>query len=99
MPAPDITLVKAFCRVDDESFDPQLPTLINSATDMASHITGRDYRTEVMPAAVQQWVCANVASALKDVDALTTGMIVNTNPLVDRLLDPYRTYQWSPPEI
>lgn len=97
MPAPDIALVKAWCSIDGTEFDAQLPMVIDSATRLASHMTGRDYLSEEMPTPVQQWVCAQVASTLPYREAIITGAIVAANPLVDRLLDPYRTYQWTPP--
>lgn len=90
MPAPDSSLVKAWCRIDDQ-FDEILPMMIESATLLASHATGHDYAAEEMPTPVQQWVAANVAHWIENPAAAS-----DRSPILPGLLDPFRTYQWTP---
>lgn len=89
MPAPAIDFVKAWGRIDGDEFDTILPTLIASATALASHETGVDYGTEIMPEPVQHWVTANVSYWVKNPDA-ALDRTMNPSPFLDRLLDPYR---------
>ncbi|WP_028310977.1 head-tail connector protein [Derxia gummosa] len=87
MPAPDLALVKSWCRIDGTEFDGQLPTMVTAATAMASHETGIDYLTEEMPEAVQQWCAAVVSHWLSN-----PGSEAAPSPFMARLLDPHRTY-------
>ena len=95
MPAPDLALIKTWCRIDSAAFDTILPTMIESATALASHETGVDYSTEAMPEAVQMWVAANVGYWVNQPDAGTDKKI-EPSPFLSGLLDPYRLYDWSP---
>ena len=94
MPSPSSDLVKAWCRIDGTDFDAVLPTMIASAVMLASHETGVDYITESMPEAVQQWCAAQVAFWIESPSAAIDRQLFRS-PYVDRLLDPYRTYNWS----
>lgn len=91
MAAPDTALVKTWCRIDGDEVDAILPTMIASATALASHECGVDYTTVAMPEAVQQWVAANV-SYWFDFPAAASDKKVDPSPFLARLLDPYRTY-------
>ena len=96
MAAPDLSLVKAWCRIDGAEFDDILPTLIASATAMASHETGVDYTTATMPESVKHWLCAHVKYWLDAPDAAGEREMVKS-PFLAGLLDPYRTFNWTPP--
>jgi len=96
--APDNALVKTWCRIDGTEYDAILPTMISSATAMASHETGVDYLTVAMPAAVQQWVCAQVSYWI-DNPAAASERKSDPSPFLAGLLDPYRTYNWTPPVV
>lgn len=95
MAAPDLSLVKAWCRIDGTEFDAILPTMIASAASLASHETGVDYTTATMPEAVQQWVCANVSYWINNSDAASDKR-ADPSPFLAGLLDPYRTFNWTP---
>lgn len=88
MAAPDISLVKAWCRVDGTEFDAVLTVLIAGATALAQNLTGADYATAEMPAAVQMWVCVHVKYWLDNPEDDRNKPLAN----VDGLLDPYRAY-------
>jgi hypothetical protein len=90
MPAPSTDLVKTWCRIDGAEFDSLLPTLIASATSVASNETGVDYMTDAMPESVQIWVAANVSYWINNPDA--AGTKANPSPFISGLLDPYRVY-------
>jgi len=91
MAAPDISFIKAHCRIDGVEFDAILPTMIASATAVASHETGNDYVTEDMPASVQIWCAAQVGHWLVTPEAVVSGQAYK-NPFLNGLLDPYRVY-------
>lgn len=94
MPSPSPDLIKSWCRVDGTDFDAILPTMISAAVALASHETGVDYVAEAMPEAVQQWCSAQVAYWIESPSAASERQMFRS-PYVDRLLDPYRTYDWS----
>lgn len=89
MPQPDIELIKHMARIDDARFDALLPTLIESATSLASHELGTDYETEDMPVSVQQWVAAHVSYWINNPDAAADRKS-EPSPFLDGLLDPHR---------
>lgn len=92
MPAPDLQFVMDWCRVDSgNGFDSILPTLIQSATLLASHETGRDYTAEEMPEPVQAWVAAQCAYWINNPEAGSDKKVM-PSPFHAGLLDPYRTY-------
>lgn len=91
MPAPDIQVIKDWCRISDDAFDGILPGLIATATVLAGHETGHDYTTEAMPAPVQTWVAAQCAYWIDQPAAATERAMVKST-FLDGLLDPYRTY-------
>lgn len=91
MAAPETALIKTWCRIDGDEFDAILPTMITSATALASHETGVDYSSETMPASVQQWVAANVSYWIRNPDAASSGK-VDPAPFLCALLDPHRLY-------
>ena len=95
MPAPELSFVKPWCSIDGDAFDSVLPTMIASATALASHETGVDYTVEVMPEAVQQWVAANVGFWIDNKNAGSDKKL-EPSPFLAGLLDPYRLYDWSP---
>lgn len=92
MPAPDINLIKIWARIDGTEFDALLPTMIASATVVASHETGVDYTVEAMPEAVQQWCAANVSYWINHPEAASERR-ADPSPFLAGLLDPYRTYR------
>ena len=94
--APDIAIVKTWCRIDGAEFDDILPAMIASATALASHETGVDYAVQTMPESVVQWVCCNVSYWINNPDAATTRK-ADPSPFLAGLLDPYRTFNWTPP--
>lgn len=96
MAAPDIALVKLWSRIDGTEFDNLLPTMIASATALASHECGVDYTVEAMPEAVQQWVCAVVGWWLSNPD-MPAASRNETPAFLARLLDPCRSFNWTPP--
>lgn len=89
MAQPSMELVKHMARIDDTRFDVVLPTLIESATALASHEIGVDYQAEVMPAPVQQWVAAHVSFWINNPDAAAERKC-EPSPFLEGLLDPYR---------
>lgn len=89
MALPDETAVREWCRIDDGQFDDVLPMMISGATNMASHITGRNYLNEVMPDNVQMWCAAVVSHWLSNPDAQAKNEIA---PFLDRMLDSERKY-------
>ena len=91
MALPDLQVVKDWCRITDDAFDNTLPTLIEAAAALAGHETGKDYTTAPMPAPVQTWCAAQVAYWIDQPAAATERPMVKS-PLLDGLLDPYRTY-------
>lgn len=91
MPAPDINLVTAWARIDGDLYAAVLPTMIDSATALASHETGVDYTVEEMPKAVQQWVAAMVSFWVNNPDAASDQRL-EPSPFLARQLDPYRKY-------
>lgn len=91
MPAPDINLVKSWARIDGNEFDGVLPTMIASATAVASHEVGVDYSLEEMPESVQAWCAAQVAHWLEN-PAAAVEKASDKNPFLNGLLDPYRVY-------
>ena len=95
MPAPDLVLVKTWCRIDGAEFDAIMPTMIASATSLASHECGVDYATEAMPEAVQQWCAAQVAYWINNPEAATEKALTQS-PFISGLLDPFRQYNWTP---
>lgn len=98
MAAPEIALVKAWSRIDGAEFDAILPTMITAATALASHETGVDYTVAAMPAAVQQWACAQVSYWIDNPGA-ASDRTMDPSPFLARLLDPYRTYTWTDPVV
>lgn len=95
MPAPDIALVKAWARIDGTEFDAILPTMIASATAVASHETGVDYTIEDMPESVEQWCAATVSYWINHPDAASEKR-TDPSPFLAGLLDPYRTWKCTP---
>lgn len=91
MAAPEIDVVKAWCRIDGAEFDAILPTMIDAATALAGHETGVDYATVEMPKSVQQWVAANVSHWLSNPNAADERK-VDPSPFLSGLLDPHRLY-------
>ena len=89
--SPDTAFVKEWCRIDGTEFDLVLPTLISTATALASHETGIDYLTAVMPAPIQAWCAAQVAYWIANPEAGYEKRIM-PSPFHAGLLDPYRTY-------
>ena len=92
MAAPPTEFIKAWCRIDGNEFDAILPAMIASATASASHETGHDYSTEVMPESVQMWCAAQVSHWLSSPAALAGGDS-KKNPFLDGLLDPHRLFK------
>lgn len=91
MAAPDTAFVKQWARIDGTEFDLILPTMIASATKLASHETGTDYTTAVMPEPVQQWCAAQVSYWIDNGSAATERQMMKS-PFLDGLLDPYRSF-------
>lgn len=96
MPKPTDSLIKVYCRIDGSEFDAILPTMIDAATALASHETGVDYTTAAMPEAVQQWCAAQISHWIDNPSAASDKQM-HKAPYIDRLLDPYRSYTWTPP--
>lgn len=92
MALPDIALIKTMARIDGDEFDAILPTLIESATALASHEVGIDYTVEDMPAAVTHYIASHVSYWLNNTDAAAEKQL-HPSPFISHLLDPYRT--WS----
>jgi len=90
MAAPDISFIKAWCRIDDTRFDAILPSLIASAAAAASHEVGVDYLTEDMPESVKIWCAAQVAHWIATPEAAAER--AEKNLFLNGLLDPYRVY-------
>lgn len=95
MAAPDLQLVKDWCRIDGDEFDLILPVLIAGATKQASHACGTDYAAEAMPETVTAWVCAQVAFWIDNPESGSDGRM-KPSPFLAGLLDPYRNYDWTP---
>lgn len=91
MAAPELSVVKAWCRIDGSEFDAILPMMIADATARASHETGHDYMVEDMPGSVQMWCVAQIADWLKTPEA-SVDSPTKKNLFLDGLLDPYRKY-------
>lgn len=91
MSAPDTAFVKQWARIDGTEFDAILPTLIDSATALAGHATGKDYFTVTMPEPVQQWCAATVSYWISSPDAATERPMIPA-PFLAALLDPYREF-------
>lgn len=94
MPAPDLAFVKEWCRIDGTEFDLILPTLLTTATTLASHETGHDYHLEPMPEPVKAWCAAQVAYWTDHPSAGTERQMM-PSPFHRGLLDPYRRYAWT----
>lgn len=94
MAAPTTEFIKAWCRIDGNEFDAILPAMIASATASASHETGHDFSTEIMPESVQMWCAAQVSHwlAMPDAAVLPAGSNPQKNLFLDGLLDPHRLY-------
>lgn len=91
----DTEFVKAWCRIDGAEFDGVLPTMTASAIALASHETGKDYSTEVMPEPVKAWCAAQVAHWIANPEA-STARTLSPSPFLNGLLDPYRSFAWTP---
>lgn len=91
MAQPDIQTVKDWCRISGTEFDSILPTLIDTATTLAGHETGKDYFTDAMPAPVQTWCAAQCAHWIDNPAAVTDRQMYKS-PSIDGLLDPYRVF-------
>lgn len=96
MAAPDLALVKTWCRIDGTEFDDILPMMVSASVAIASHETGVDYSTEAMPEAVQQWCCAQIGYWINNPDA-ADAKDMKPSPFLARLLDPYRQFDWTAP--
>jgi hypothetical protein len=94
MAAPDIVVVKTWCRIDGTEFDTLLPPMIAHATALASHETGIDYTTTDMPDGVLMWCCAQVAHWIANPAATVSpsGNNPQKNLFLDSLLDPHRVF-------
>lgn len=91
MAAPENALIKSWCRIDGTEHDAVLPTLIASATAVASHEVGVDYTTTVMPESVQIWCAAQVAHWIANPEAAVE-KTSQRNLFLNGLLDPHRVY-------
>lgn len=89
-----LTFVKEWCRIDGNEFDGILPTMIATATTMASHETGHDYHTEPMPEPVKAFIAAQCAYWI-DHPAAATEKQMMPSPFHAGLLDPYRRFAWT----
>lgn len=98
MAAPDTALIKSWCRIDGDEFDTILSVMIASATSLASHETGVDYTVEAMPESVQIWVAANISYWINSPDAASEKR-ADPSPFIAGLLDPHRTFNWTPPVV
>lgn len=94
MAAPDISFIKAWCRIDGDEHDAILPTMIADATARASHETGTDYAAVDMPESVKIWCAAQVAHWLAAPEAVVSpsGNNPQRNLFLDGLLDTHRKF-------
>lgn len=95
MPAPDLSIIKTWARIDGDEFDTILPMMVAGAVALASHETGVDYATAAMPDSVAMWVSAQVKFWIDNPNAANEKTL-DPSPFLAGLLDPYRTYNWTP---
>jgi len=94
MAAPDTAFIKQWARIDGTEFDLILPTLIASATKLASHECATDFTTVAMPEPVKAWCAAQVAFWIANPQSGSENRIT-MSPHLGGLLDPYRSYEWT----